>query len=159
VLDLESQLDKNRDDVSRLTANVAALTEIVKAQGQRQDDAIISIKEAVTKIGGLDEKMTGILVLNQKFTELDKTVAALRHDVVNTIMPAQNTLPAISTDVTTLKTQMTDVMNWKTRVLGGVNVLEKGGDFIWKAAAIIGPVLGFVLSHYIHFGQITISGQ
>jgi len=116
--DLEAQLDKNRDDVSKLTANVAALTEIVKSQGQRQDEAIVSIRDAVAKISGLDEKMSSVLVLNQKFVDLDKTVAALRHDVINTIMPAQNTLPNIKDDVTTLKTQMTDVMNWKTRVLG-----------------------------------------
>lgn len=120
-------LDKNRDDISALTSNMAALTEIVKAQGKRQDDAIGEIKTAVQSIAKLDEKVSTMTLL-------------------------QNQVSDLKTDNATFKANMDEVKEWKARMIGAGGAIKEGGDLIWKVLAVVGPILVFIADHFTRFG-------
>lgn len=157
INDIAADTTENRRDIKALTATVVATVEIVKAQGQRQEDALDAFKEAVTSIKSLDEKVANMMALRQEVTTIDKGLTAVRHDLGN-VINAQALLPDMSRDVTALKTWKDEISTWKATVTGGAIVAKDGVKILWALGGAALTVAGVLASIHFHL-PVQIGGE
>ncbi len=134
---LQERTDKNTDDISALTANVAALTEVVKSTEKRHEESMEVVKEAVQEIAKLNDRVSSMVSLEKEFANFKEKLSEIKEDVrinkhgINDVKNAQQAIGPMNEAIHELKGEVKVIKSWKDTINGGSIVAKIVITVLW----------------------------
>lgn len=117
---LEAVSEKNTTSISELTNQVVRIATIVENAEKRHGDDLLTIKDAISSVNKLSEKVSQALLLEKDFMQQKETIA----DLKSVVKVAENNITTLQQDNTQNKFDITSLQKSNSELKAKVEALE-----------------------------------